>query len=197
MSLGLILAKAACRAQRHVSWYPSYGPEQRGGTANCSVVISGSAIGSPIVYESNILIAMNRPSLEKFAMDVNPGGVILYDSTIGEYDIPEGVRGIAVPAMEIACKAKAEKAANTVMLGVLKELGVTKLPADVFAEALAENFAGKQKLIDINKKVLEAEHSGSEITCKDKDQTPGSLPFFLFSIAIRVFCAALKSQRIP
>ncbi len=156
LSLGLILAKAACRAQRHVSWYPSYGPEQRGGTANCSVVISGSAIGSPIVYESNILIAMNRPSLEKFAMDVKPGGVILYDSTIGEYDIPEGVRGIAVPAMEIACKAKAEKAANTVMLGVLKELGVTKLPADAFTEALAENFAGKQKLIDINKKVLEA-----------------------------------------
>jgi len=156
LSLGLILAKAGCRAQRHVSWYPSYGPEQRGGTANCSVVISGSAIGSPIVYESNILIAMNRPSLEKFAMDVKPGGVILYDSTIGEYDIPEGVRGIAVPAMEIACKAKAEKAANTVMLGVLKELGVTKLPADAFTEALAENFASKQKLIDINKKVLEA-----------------------------------------
>ncbi|MGB3906940.1 MAG: 2-oxoacid:acceptor oxidoreductase family protein [Methanomethylovorans sp.] len=156
LSLGLILAKAACRAQRHVSWYPSYGPEQRGGTANCSVVISGSAIGSPIVYESNILIAMNRPSLEKFAMNVKAGGVILYDSTIGDYPIPEGVTCIAVPAMEIACKAKAEKAANTVMIGVLKELGITKLPTDVFAEALAENFAGKQKLIDINKNVLEA-----------------------------------------
>ncbi|WP_367344445.1 2-oxoacid:acceptor oxidoreductase family protein [Methanomethylovorans sp.] len=156
LSLGLILAKAACRAQRHVSWYPSYGPEQRGGTANCSVVISGSAIGSPIVYESNILVAMNRPSLEKFAMDVKAGGVILYDSTIGDYPIPEGVTCIAVPAMEIACKAKAEKAANTVMIGVLKELGITKLPTDVFAEALAENFAGKQKLIDINKNVLEA-----------------------------------------
>jgi 2-oxoisovalerate ferredoxin oxidoreductase beta subunit len=155
LSLGLILAKAACRAQRHVSWYPSYGPEQRGGTANCSVVISGSPIGSPVVYESDILIAMNRPSLDKFCKDVKPGGVILYDSTIDEYSIPGNVRAIAVPAMEIAHKEGAEKAANTVMLGVLQELGITKLPQYVFTEAIAENFAGKQKLIDINRKVLD------------------------------------------
>jgi 2-oxoisovalerate ferredoxin oxidoreductase beta subunit len=99
---------------------------------------------------------MNRPSLEKFAMDVKPGGVILYDSTIGECTIPDNIRGIAVPAVEIARNAGAEKAANTVMLGVLQELGVTKLPAEAFVEALADNFAGKQKLIDINTKVLEA-----------------------------------------
>lgn len=154
LSLGLILAKAGCIAQRYVSWYPSYGPEQRGGTANCSVVISGSAIGSPVVYESDILIAMNRPSLEKFANEVKPDGVILYDATITGCTLPEGIEALAIPALELAIEAGSEKAANTVMLGVLQEMGITKLPAKAFNEALDENFAGKQKLIDINQQAL-------------------------------------------
>ncbi|MDK2826516.1 ketoisovalerate ferredoxin oxidoreductase, beta subunit /ketoisovalerate ferredoxin oxidoreductase, gamma subunit [Methanolobus vulcani] len=156
LSMGLTLAHAGCDAQRFVSWYPSYGPEQRGGTSNCSVVVSGESIGSPVVYTPDVLVAMNRPSLEKFTADVREGGYILYDSTIGECDIPEGVKGIAVPAVKIAGDAGSEKAANTVMLGVIMALGITGLEEKHFKAALAETFAKKPKLIPLNHAVLEA-----------------------------------------
>ncbi|WP_094229006.1 2-oxoacid:acceptor oxidoreductase family protein [Methanolobus psychrotolerans] len=156
LSMGLTLAHAGCDAQRFVSWYPSYGPEQRGGTSNCSIVISGESIGSPVVSTTDVLVALNRPSLEKFAVDVKKGGYILYDSTIGECDIPEGVNGIAVPAVKIAGDAGSEKAANTVMLGVIMALGITGLSKDNFKAALAETFSRKQKLIPLNHAVLDA-----------------------------------------
>jgi len=155
LSLGLIAARAACAEGRYVSWYPSYGPEQRGGTANCSVVIAGSPVGSPVVYEPDMLVAMNRPSLERFATDVKQGGYILYDKVIGDYRFPEGVKAIAVPALELATVKGSGKAANTFMLGVLMQLGVTKLSEAAFKKALADNFAPNQKLIDFNLKVLE------------------------------------------
>ncbi|WP_342304860.1 2-oxoacid:acceptor oxidoreductase family protein [Methanolobus sp. ZRKC5] len=156
LSMGLTLAHAGCDGQRFVSWYPSYGPEQRGGTSNCSVVVSGESIGSPVVYTPDVLVAMNRPSLEKFAVDVKEGGYILYDSTIGECDIPEGVTGVAVPAIKIAGDAGSEKAANTVMLGVIMALGITGLGEDNFKAALAETFSKKPKLIPLNHAVLDA-----------------------------------------
>ncbi len=156
LSMGLTIAHAGCNARRFVSWYPSYGPEQRGGTSNCSVVISGDSIGSPVVYTPDILVAMNQPSLEKFAGDVKEGGVILYDSTIGECEIPEGVRGIAVPAIKIAEEAGSGKAANTVMLGVMLALGVTGLSEDDFRSAIAETFSKKPKLVSLNHDVLDA-----------------------------------------
>jgi 2-oxoisovalerate ferredoxin oxidoreductase beta subunit len=156
LSMGLILASAGCKAQHYVSWYPSYGPEQRGGTSNCSVVISGEPIGSPVVYNPDLLVALNRPSLEKFADDVKKGGVILYDSTIGEFDAPDGVRTNSVPALEIAKNAGTEKAANTAMLGVMMALGDTKLPDDMFSAAISETFAQKPKLIPVNLKILNA-----------------------------------------
>ncbi|MDD3043318.1 MAG: 2-oxoacid:acceptor oxidoreductase family protein, partial [Methanosarcinaceae archaeon] len=146
LSLGLILAQAGVKAKLNASWYPSYGPEQRGGTSNCSVVISGEAIGSPVVYSPDILIAMNRPSLEKFIGSVRKGGLALYDTTIGEFEAPEGIRAVAIPAAEKAKEAGTEKAANSFMLGVLMGLGVTGLSEEAFKEALAENFAGKPKV---------------------------------------------------
>ena len=154
--MGLTLARAGCRDQRYASWYPSYGPEQRGGTSNCSVVISGESIGSPVVYESDVLVALNQPSLEKFANDVKKGGLILYDDTIGDFDTPEGVRAIAVPSMQIAKDAGSVKAANTVMLGVLMAQGDTRLPEKVFREAIEDTFASKPKLIPMNLDILEA-----------------------------------------
>ncbi len=155
LSLGLIAARAACAEGRYVSWYPSYGPEQRGGTANCSVVISGAAVGSPVVYEPDVLVAMNRPSLEKFALDVKPGGYILYDKVVGNYTFPAGVTAIAVPALKLATVKGSGKSANTFMLGVLMQLGVTKLSEDAFKKALTDNFAPNQKLIDFNLKILD------------------------------------------
>lgn len=154
--MGLILAQAGVKANLNASWFPSYGPEQRGGTSNCSVVISGQPIGSPTVYTPDILIAMNRPSLEKFERVVREGGFILYDSSIGEVETPANVKAVAVPATEKAKEAGSEKAANSFMLGVLMGLNATGLSEEVFKEALAENFAGKTKIIEFNQMVLEA-----------------------------------------
>ena len=108
LSMGLALAQAAFGCGRFVSWYPDYGPEQRGGTSNCSVIISGEPIGSPVVDHPDVLVAFNRPSLEKFAPSVKKGGVILYDSLAGQFQAPEGVKAISVPATEIAADKGAQ-----------------------------------------------------------------------------------------
>lgn len=156
LSMGIILAQSGVKANLNASWFPSYGPEQRGGTSNCSVVISGQSIGSPTVYTPDILVAMNRPSLEKFKDVVREGGLILYDSTIGEAETPSSVKAIAVPATEKAKEAGDERAANSFMLGVLLGLNATGLEEDEFNEAIAENFAGKPKVIAFNQQVLKA-----------------------------------------
>lgn len=158
LSMGLILAEAACKARRHVSWYPSYGPEQRGGTSNCTVVISGEIIGSPVVYSSDILVALNKPSLEEFAERVKKGGLILYDEEIGEYKPPEGIKAISVPALKIAKEHGVGKAANTAMLGVLMAIS-TDLSEEVFFDAVKQSFAKKPKLIEVNLDILK---SGAE-----------------------------------
>ena len=155
LSMGIILAQAGVKANLNASWFPSYGPEQRGGTSNCSVVISGQSIGSPTVYTPDILVAMNRPSLEKFQGAVREGGLILYDSTIGNVEVPGEVNAISVPATEKAKEAGSEQAANTFILGVLMGLNVTGLEEKAFKEALAENFAGKPKVIEFNQRVLD------------------------------------------
>jgi len=156
LSMGLTLAEAACRAQKFVSWYPSYGPEQRGGTSNCSVIISGHEIGSPVVNHPEVLIALNKPSLESFAKDVKAGGTIIYDDYIGDFEVPEGVLIIKVPASQIAKDLGVSKAANTVLLGVLAAIGYTGLPESVFVGAIEQTFAKKPKLIPLNVEILNA-----------------------------------------
>ncbi len=154
LSLGLMLTQAAMATGRQVSWYPSYGPEQRGGTSNCSVTISDNPIGSPVVYHPDLLVALNRPSLERFKNDVKPGGVILYDAVMGDVEIPEGITGIAVPAQQLADEGGNPRGANTVMFGVISSLSVTKLPKEAFAHALSQSFAKKPKLIPCNDALL-------------------------------------------
>ena len=155
LSMGLILAEAACKARRHVSWYPSYGPEQRGGTSNCTVIVSGEIIGSPVVYKSDILVALNRPSLEEFSDRVKNGGTILYDEEIGEFTPPEGVKAIGIPALKIAKEYGVGKAANTAMLGVLMEISDDMSDED-FKSAISQTFAKKPHLIELNLQVLHA-----------------------------------------
>lgn len=157
LSMGLMFAHAACADERNVSWFPSYGPEQRGGTSNCSVTISGESIGSPVINDPDVLVALNRPSLEKFAEEVKTGGIIFYDSTIGDdVAIPEGVTSISVPAFELARDNGSAKALNTAMTAVLAFSGVTGIALDKYEQTLEENFAGKARLIDLNKKVFTA-----------------------------------------
>ena len=155
LSMGLIIAQAACKARRYVSWYPSYGPEQRGGTSNCTVVISGEIIGSPVVHRPDILVALNKPSLEEFAGRVKKDGVILYDSEIGEFEAPEDVNTIMVPSLKIAKEHGVGKAANTAMLGVLMAIS-TELSEEVFEDAVKQAFAKKPKMVSINLNVLKS-----------------------------------------
>ncbi|MFN8548991.1 MAG: 2-oxoacid:acceptor oxidoreductase family protein [Candidatus Eisenbacteria bacterium] len=116
--LGQGLAECAMGFGYEVSWLPSYGPEMRGGTAHCHVRISERPIGSPLVDETDILIAMNRPSLERFLPQVVPGGLVLYDSSlISECPERPEVRRVGVPATAIADELGAPRVANMVMLG--------------------------------------------------------------------------------
>jgi 2-oxoisovalerate ferredoxin oxidoreductase beta subunit len=154
LSMGVILARAACGAGKFVSWYPSYGPEQRGGTANCAVVVSGKPVGSPVVYEADVLVAMNRPSLEKFACEVKPGGLLLYNAAIGVFKLPAGVRAWAVPALELATAGGSPRALNTAMIGVLAALGGLGLSDEVFLQAIAANFTGQDAVVRQNQAVF-------------------------------------------
>ncbi len=160
LSMGLTLAQAACNDQRHVSWYPAYGPEQRGGTSDCTVVISGGIIGSPVIQTSDILVALNRPALEKFATKVKKDGLILFDQRITRFKdmeglVPEGLKAIPVPARKLAKEHGVPRAANTAMLGVLMALGTTNLSENVFKEAIEHTFRKKPKLVKVNLEILE------------------------------------------
>lgn len=154
LSMGLILARTACGAGKFVSWYPSYGPEKRGGTANCAVVVSGRPIGSPVVYAADVLVALNRPSLEKFMGEVKPGGLLLYNAAIGEIQAPEGVRAIAVPVVDLAREGGNPVALNTAMVGVVAELGGLGLSEELYLQAMATHFASQDKLIRQNQAIF-------------------------------------------
>ncbi len=156
LSLGLVLANAGNGAGKNVSWFPSYGPEQRGGTASCSVVLADKEIGSPAVDKPDVLVAMNQPSLEKFAPTVKPGGVIIYDKQIPvEFDLPENVSCYAFPAAGIATSKGVPKAANTALLGSLLALDLIGLPEDAVLGALKDSFAKKPSLIPKNMEIVE------------------------------------------
>jgi 2-oxoisovalerate ferredoxin oxidoreductase beta subunit len=152
--MGVALTEAGMRAGRYVSWLPSYGPEMRGGTANCHVTISDCAIGSPLVSETDVLIAMNRPSLEKFQQEVRPGGIVLYNSSlISGVTLREDVEVAAVPATDIADKLGNSKVANVVMLGAYLALS-NLLPDGTVLEAINEKAHSRPGLAEFNTKAL-------------------------------------------
>jgi 2-oxoglutarate ferredoxin oxidoreductase subunit gamma len=153
---GKQLAKSAMYQDLQVSWLPSYGPEMRGGAANCSVIISDTEVGSPVVVNPDLLIAMNIPSYEKFEPNVVDGGIVIYDSSL----IPSpsekaGVKHYAIPASGIAAEHSLEGMANVIILGYL--LKITKLfEYDKFLEHMLEGIpAARSALVEKNKKALE------------------------------------------
>lgn len=118
--LGEVLAHAAVYDGLHVTWLPAYGPEQRGGTAHCTVVISDRPIASPVVADPTILVAMNRPSLDRFKSTVRTGGLIVCDATMVERQpVRADTQVVWVPATAIAAALSAPRAANVVILGAL------------------------------------------------------------------------------
>jgi 2-oxoglutarate ferredoxin oxidoreductase subunit gamma len=152
---GKILAHAAMEEGKEVVWIPSYGPEMRGGTAYCTVVISDRPIGSPIIKKPLHLVAMNRPSLEKFAPTVKPGGVIMLNSSLipvrsGRTDIDE----LAVPATEIAKTIGSVRAANIVALSSFVARSQI-VPFELLRKCVKEEFAHKENFIPINMEAME------------------------------------------
>lgn len=119
---GKVIANAGLIEGRELSWLPSYGPEMRGGTANCSVTLSDDAIGSPLVTAPNALVAMNQPSYDKFIGDVVDGGVVVADSgLISNIEPVDGVEVVAIPAAKLAQDAGLETLGNIVLVGKLWE----------------------------------------------------------------------------
>ena len=124
---GKVIANCGLIDGREVSWMPSYGPEMRGGTANCSVSLSDDAIGSPFITKPTALVAMNQPSVEKFAASVQPGGTIVVDTTLAlngveGIEIADNVTVVELKATEIAEEAGLKGLANIICLGKLWSL---------------------------------------------------------------------------
>lgn len=118
LSMGQVLAYSGMIEEREVCWMPSYGPEMRGGTANCIVTVSSSAISSPIIGVFDTVVALNQPSLDKFEGAVKPGGTLIYDST-NIIDPPKrsDIDLVPIPASEEAVKLKNTKIMNMIVLG--------------------------------------------------------------------------------
>jgi len=155
MAIGKTLAEAGMKENKDVSWLPSYGPEMRGGTANCCVVLTDDAIVSPIVLEPTELIAMNLPSLLKFEPTVKAGGTIFVNSSIiAEKVTRTDVKAVYVPCLEIAQELGNLKVANMVMLGAyIQAMG--NLKVETIKEMLVHMFTGpKAKLVDLNIEAL-------------------------------------------
>lgn len=155
MLIGQILAYAGNEQKKNTLWYPSYGPETRGGTANCAVTISDSEINSPVFAKANTVIAMNLPSLDKFSTKVLDDGNILYNSSlIKEVDLKTNARVYKIPANDLANDLNNPKVANMVVLGSYLE--ITKLFDDEEIIKVLRELFGEEKehLIDINKEAL-------------------------------------------
>ena len=152
---GKFLAYEGLLENRQVSWLPSYGPEMRGGTASCSVILSDSAIGSPIVTEPNVLIAMNLPSYDKYECTVEKGGKVFVDSSlIARGAARDDVNTYFIPATRIASENGIPTLANMIILGkVIKETGV--MPLENVERTLKKVISAKRAdMLEINMKAV-------------------------------------------
>ena len=148
--IGKFMAMACMLDGKHVSWLPSYGPEMRGGTANCSVIVSDNPVASPLVNKADVVVAMNRPSLDKFEEHVKPGGVLVINSKAVRDDITV----VYCDANNVAESVKNPKGANVAILGaVLEKVPVTTV--DQMMEAIRiELGERKARFLEGNKAAL-------------------------------------------
>ena len=153
---GKFLAYKGLVQDKQVSWLPSYGPEMRGGTANCSVILSDTPVGSPIITNPDVLVAMNLPSLQKFVDAVVPGGKIILDSTLIDARVErDDIEVFYVPATQMAKDAGFATLSNMILTGkVLKEIDIVTFDGN---EETLKSFipAKKAGLIDMNLKALQ------------------------------------------
>lgn len=157
MLMGQLLSYVATNKGINTLWFPSYGPETRGGTANCSVTISQTIVNSPVISTPDSIIIMNKPSLDKFQPKLKKGGnLFLNTSLVKDVKLRDDINVYEINANDIAKKLGNDKVANMVVLGAY--IAVTKIfSEDEVIEMLKQKFTGdKAKLIDINKAALEA-----------------------------------------
>lgn len=155
LTAGQILAYAGNAEGRQVSWVPAYGPEQRGGTANCSVVVSDDPVACPLVTEPTACIVMNQPSLEKFEAAVLPGGILVVNTSLCDKPTTRtDVRVVRVPATETALDLGSAKFANMVALGAL--LGAVPMVdiETVLQSMLKVMGKDKERFIPVNRQAL-------------------------------------------
>ena len=152
---GKLIAYAGLLEDREVSWLPSYGPEMRGGTANCSVIVSDNPVASPLVNKADVVVAMNRPSLDKFEEHVKPGGVLVINSSIIDRKaVRDDITVVYCDANNVAESVKNPKGANVAILGaVLEKVPVTTV--DQMMEAIRiELGERKARFLEGNKAAL-------------------------------------------
>jgi 2-oxoglutarate ferredoxin oxidoreductase subunit gamma len=158
--IGKMLAYTGMQEGLEVSWMPSYGPEMRGGTANCTVVISDRPVGSPVIQSPRAVVAMNLPSLDKFEPRVRKDGLLLINSSLIDRTSDRGdIRVVLVPANDIAIELKNPRGGNMVALGAY--VGCSgAVPIEAVEKVVRETFASKPKVIDANVAAL---HRGFEL----------------------------------
>ena len=153
---GKFIAYKGLTDDKQVSWLPSYGPEMRGGTASCGVIVSDEPVGSPIVSSPDVLVAMNLPSLDKYESTVTPGGMIFLDSSLIERKVTrDDVKVFYIPATKLAGDNGMPTLANMIIVGkILKELGEND--PDSINTALSKVISAKRAdMADINRKAME------------------------------------------
>ncbi len=156
MSMGQLIAYSGMLEDKHVSWLPSYGPEQRGGTANASVIVSDEPVGSPVISRPTAAIVLNKPSFEKFEPMIRPGGVLIVNSSlIDSKSIRDDITIIEVPASELANELGESRVANSIILGVF--IALTKAVSE---ESVIESLKKvlperRHNLIPVNQAALE------------------------------------------
>ena len=157
LSMGKILAYSGLMDDKEVTWMPSYGPEQRGGTANVTVILSDQKISSPVLDKYDIVVALNQQSLDKFAPKVKKGGVLIYD-TNGIHNRPtrDDIKIYPIDAMEATLEIGNSKAYNMVVMGALMQAMDYKLPMENVVKGLKKSLPERHhKLIPLNEQAIE------------------------------------------
>ena len=157
LSMGKILAYSGLMDDKEVTWFPSYGPEQRGGTANVTVILSDDKISSPILDAYDIVIALNQQSLDKFAPRVKPGGILIYDTNgIHKPTDRTDITVYPIDAMEATMEVGNPKAYNMVVMGALLEAMPYKLPMENVEKGLKKSLPERyHKLVPMNLEAIE------------------------------------------
>lgn len=165
MFLGQLFSYAAMEEGKHTTWIPSYGPEMRGGTANCSVVISDKKVSSPIVSKPNVVVAMNMPSYTKFIDSLKEGGYLFLNSSLADPEVlREDITVIKIPANDLAAELGSVKIANMIILGaIIGKTGSVELES-VYKILEQKIPASRKEMLALNKKAIELglSYSGRE-----------------------------------